>query len=315
LNCDQATAGEPVSPKRVLLSSPMKCGSTYAALILARYLGSEVPDVEYEWTAEHMLTHDLRAQLGDRPYVLTLHMRPHNSNLYAIRDDGMQGALQWRNVADTIVSFDDHTRRYGAHNPLFYVDQERFTRLPAQERYRHLIDRIVPWNLGFYLAWRRLGDLYFHPYEEMVRDPFTFFRSMLWQLGAPLDDERLREALADLPEGSRFNVGLVGRSTQLFDDETKRRIERHIVEHPEFDELEVLLWELPWEPRELARISPLDGTTVRLADDETCWFVSRGIRRRVTGRWMASRALPALRAPAVVAAEDLGALAEGEPLS
>jgi hypothetical protein len=315
LNDDRAKAMDPVFPGRVLLSSPMKCGSTYAALILARYLRSEVPDVDYEWTAEHMLTPALRAQLRDRPYVLTLHIRPHLSNLYAIRDDAMQGALQWRNVADTIVSFDDHTRRYGAHNPLFYVDQERLTRLPAQERYRHLADRIVPWNLGFYLSWRRLPDIYFHPYEEMVRDPFGFFRLMLWQLGAALDDERLREALLDLPEGSRFNVGVIGRSAQLFDDETKRRIERHIVEHPEFEELEVLLWELPWQTRELARLSPLDGTTVRLPHDEPCWFVSRGIRRRVTRRWLASRSTQALRVPSVVAPADLTGLPEGEPLS
>jgi len=304
-----------LGPRRVVVASPMKCGSTYVARILARYLGTDIPEVAYDWLAEHRITHELREQLCDRPFVLPLHLLPHASSLDALTSGDMFVSVQWRNIADTVVSFDDHTRRYGAHNPVFHIDAERYQRLPAQERYRHAIDRIVPWNLGFYLCWRNLPGLPLHPYEAMVRDGFSFFRYVLWQLGVPLDDARLREALLDVPEGSRFNVGVIGRAAHVFDDDTKRRVERHIVEHPEFDEVEVLLWELPWEPREIARVSALDGTTVRCDGDERRWFVSRGIRHEVSGRWTVTRSTPALREPASVAAEVLEALPEGPALT
>jgi hypothetical protein len=303
-----------LGPRRVVVASPMKCGSTYVSRIVARYLDTEIPEIAYDWLAEHRITHELREQLRDRPFVLPLHLMPHESSLEGLRSSEMLVAVQWRNLADTVVSFDDHTRRYGAHNPVFYVDAERYQRMPAQERFRHAIDRIVPWNAAFYLCWRNLPGLPLHPYETMVRDGFAFFRHLLWQLGAPIDDERLHEALLDVPDGSRFNVGVVGRAAQAFDDDTKRRVERHIVEHPDFEELEVLLWELPWEPREIARVSPLDGTTVR-GDDERCWFVSRGVRHAVGGRWMVSRSTPALREAARVGADAIEALPEGAPMT
>lgn len=303
-----------LGPRRVVVASPMKCGSTYAGRILARYLGTEIPEIAYDWLAEHRITHELREQLRDRAFVLPLHLLPHASSLEGLQAGGILATIQWRNLADTVVSFDDHTRRYGAHNPVFHVDDARYQRLPAQERYRHAIDRIVPWNLGFYLSWSNFAGLPFHPYEHMVRDGFDFFRYALWQLGAPIDEARLRDALRDVPEGSRFNVGVVGRAAQAFDEETKRRVERHVVEHPQFDELEVLLWELPWEPREIARVSALDGTTAYREGDERRWFVSRGIRHAVGGRWTISRATPALREPARVDAAVLEALPEGPPL-
>ncbi|MBV8750495.1 MAG: hypothetical protein JO103_12375 [Candidatus Eremiobacteraeota bacterium] len=298
-----------------MLSSPMKCGSTYVARILARYLGTDVPELTYDWLAEHMFTRELRDQLCERPFVLTLHMRPHTSNLQAFVEDGVIGVVQWRNLADTIVSFDDHCLRYGAHNPIFYVDHVSFMRMPPAARHRYVIDRAIPWSLGFYLSWRRLPGVCLHPYEEMVRDPFGFFRFMLWQAGIAVDDARLREALVDIPEGSRFNVGVIGRGAHVLDEEIQHHIERHVVDHPEFDELEVLLWELPWEPRTLERHSPFDGTTVRREGDETCWFVSRGIRHAVDSRWMVSRATQALRHPAVVDRAALNALRIGPALS
>jgi hypothetical protein len=249
----------------------MKCGSTYVGRILARYLATEIPEITYDWLAEHCITHELLEQLRDRPFVLPLHLLPRTGSLNALRSNDMLVSVQWRNLADTVVSFDDHTRRYGAHNPVFHVDGERYQRLPAQERYRHALDRIVPWNLDFYLCWRNLPGLPLHPYEAMVRDPFAFFRYALWQLGAPLDDERLRDVLRDVPEGSRLNVGVVGRAAHAFDDDTKRRVERR-------------------------------------------WFVSRGIRHAVSGRWTVSRGNLSLREPSRVAAEAIAALPEGPPL-
>jgi hypothetical protein len=287
----------------------MKCASTYAAHIIARYLGTDVPAVTYDWLAEQNLTRELRDQVRGRPFVLSLHMRPHAGNLAALNADEIRVCLLWRNVADIVVSFDDHAPRYGAHNPVFYVDHDTFLKAPRRQRYRHAIDRLVPWSLDYYLHWRGLPDLCLHPYEMMVADPAAYFRLLLWQMGVAIDEARLRDVLLDVPAASRFNVGVVGRSAERFDDELKQRVERHIVEHPQFDQLEVLLWELPWEPREIPRVSSLDGTTVRCDGDPVTYFVSRGVRHPVSRSWLASRGKPALREAATV---DPRALAELE---
>ncbi len=299
---------------RVIIASPMKCASTYVAAVLARYLRVSVPDVKYDWLAEQNFTYDLREQLRGQGFVLSLHMLPHGSNLEGIEAEGVRVALLWRNVADVVVSFDDHTRRYGPHNPIFHADGERFPRLPAQERFRYIADRMVPWNLGFYLRWRLLPVICFNPYELMLRGGFAFFRFLIWQLGFELDDERLRHVLAETAEPPRFNVGVAGRAGRLFDDDTKRCIERHIVAHPELHELEPLLWELPWESRELAHLSRLDGTTVRVPGEEQSFFVSRGTMHAVSDRWIASRSTPLLHDVTAVERDALAGLATGEAL-
>ena len=244
-------------PRRILIASPMKCASTYVAGTLAQYLGIDVPELEYDWLAEQNLTYELRRQVRGRPFVLSLHMRPHAGNLAAARDDDVHVALLWRNIGDVVVSFDEHVPRYGAHNPIFFLDGEPFMRMPEQERYRFLIDALVPWSAGFYLHWSRLPSAPpFNPYGLLVADPPAYFRRILAGLGIELDEARLRAAVATRPAFTRLNKGVFGRSAERFDAETKRRLERRILQNPGRDELEVLLWELPWEPLLLPRGSP-----------------------------------------------------------
>lgn len=306
----------PAGPRRIVIASPMKCASTYVAAAVADYVGADVPQVEYDWLAEQNLTYELRTQLKGRAFVLSLHMRPHHGNLVAARDDDVRTVLLWRNLADTIVSFDEHVPRYGGHNPLFFLEDEPFLAMPQQERYRFLIDMMVPWSTGFFLHWSRvLGVAPFNPYELLVTDPRAYFSQLLVHAGAALDEARLRGTLAFEPAFSRYNVGIAGRSAQRFSDETKRHLERHILGNPARDQLEVLLWELPWEPLELARVSSHDGTTVRIAGDERTWFVSRGLRRAVTPRWVASRATRALREPVEIGADAARELPEAPALT
>ncbi len=299
-------------PRRVLVASPMKAASTYTAHVIARYLGVSVPDVEYDWLAEQNYTDALRRQLAGGPFVMSLHMRPHQSNLNGLHADDVRVTLLWRNLGDVIVSFDDHVPRYGAHNPMFFVDHDRFVRLPRQERFRHAIDGFVPWNLGFYLHWRLMPGLPFNPYELLVADAPAFFRQLLTQIGVAVEPEWLDEVLAQPADGTRFNVGSVGRSALAFDDETKRRVERRVLEHPERDELDVLVWELPWAPCELMRVTAYDGTVIA-ADASAPYYVSRGVRHAVSPRWLASRGAAALRTPRAAEAGVLDAIPLGAP--
>lgn len=86
-----------------------------------------------------------------------------------------------------------------------------------------------------HLWWRRSPDFVIHPYERMVADPFGHFRLMLWLMGFPLDDARLRDALNSVhpsPE-LRLNAGVVGRSADLIDTANRLRLEQIVLDHPE----------------------------------------------------------------------------------
>lgn len=283
----------PVACKpRILLACTMKSGSTYAADVLARYLGTEAgnADLSLYWPAEQNLSAEIFDQLGARSFVLQMHVRPYPPNLDLCALHGVRVALQWRNLGDVIASFDDHVRLFSEMQPVCYVhDRDAYLALPAQDRYAFLIRNALPWYLGFYLAWRR-RRLPLRPYERMVADPHRHFRELLADAGESTDDARLASVLAEPPQGVRFNAGRAGRSAELFADETKRLLERTVLEYVPSADLEILLWELPWTVPALSARSDHDGAVVRLADEPHLYFVSRGVRYWIADlAWISSR--------------------------
>ena len=296
---------------RIVIAAPMKSGSTFVANAVRRILRAPDFELEYDWLSEQNLTYELREQLRNKRFAINLHILPHTSNLAAAAAESITLIPLWRNLADMVVSYEDHIPRYGAHNPIFYAP-ENLMEIDQHARHRYLIDGLVPWNLGFYLRWRDLGAC-FQSYETLAVDPHGYLRYLLWRLGvAYTHDDVLRALQRDDRDSSRFNSGTIGRSARLLDADNRARVERHIVDHPRFDELEVLLWELPWTPTQIERRSLFDGCTVRASDDVDAQvhFVSRGVRHRVSYEWLMQRP-PTLAAPQRISAAALAALPEG----
>lgn len=282
-----------LAKRRVVVASSFKAGSEFCAAAIGAFLGAEPLELAYDRFAEHNLSTDLVAQLRDLPFAIDLQMKPHHSNLIACRDADIMTTVLWRNLGDAIISFDENTKRYGANNPTFYVDQESYAGAPPQRRFRFVIDSIVPWSIGFYLAWTRLPGTVMHPYEHLVDNTFSYLRTMIWMMGVELDDPRLEGVLA---EPKRLPFKDPARYPTLLDEANRRHLERLVLGHPESDQLEVLLWELPWEPLELKRKSPYDGSVV-MGSDAIPYFVSSGTRRKVSPAWLASRGPERLRHP------------------
>lgn len=292
----------------------MKSGSTYVAQVLARYLGAQAgnADLDLYWPAEQNLSRALLAPLGDRSFVLQMHLRPHPPNLALLREFGIALLLQWRNLGDVLVSFDDHVRQFSEFQPVCYIhDREAYLALEDQARYAFLIRNALPWYLGFYLAWRRLHAR-FGVYERMAADPAAFFREALAELGVPADEARLAQALALRSEADRFNVGRSGRSAERFSAATKRLLEQAVLEYVPAGELDVLLWELPWAVPALAARSAHDGAVVGVAGDDRRYFVSRGVRRWIASpAWIDSRWTLRDEPQRIIAPAELAALADG----
>ena len=298
-----------MAPRRIVIASAFRAGASYCSETIGKYLETEPAPIAFDRYAEHNLHDELLAQLHGIEFVIDLQMRPHSKNLNACRDESIGVTILWRNLADAVVSFDNNTSRYGANNAIFYVDHQALVALSVQNRYRYIIDSIVLWNIGFYLNWRRIPGSEMHPYESLLDDSFTFFRSMLLKLGFPVDDRRLESIVKD--SNTNVNIDVVAPNNPL-DETNRRRIERVVLDHPERDQLEVLIWELPWEPLELERRSAFDGRTVQGADADV-FFVSSGVRRKVDASWLASR-VPRFEGPRVISNIELNALPRGDDL-
>jgi ubiquinone/menaquinone biosynthesis C-methylase UbiE len=308
-------------PTRVMLACAPKSGSTYVANTLARYFDTRFGNSELhemQWEAEQNLNRALLDELGDGSYVLQFHLKPYPLNFALMHEFGIELALQWRNLGDAIVSLDEHMAEFGEQQPLCYIhDKGGFLALPAQSRYQYLIRHALQWYIGFYLAWRKERRA-FGVYERMVEDPLAYFKEIITRLGRNVDAARLTDIL-ETPTGFlRLNVGRVGRSAELFSEETKRLLEDVVLDEPWSGQLDILLWELPWEVPALAALTEYDGTIVATADDPTSYFVSRGARRRLpndSGAWLASRTRLRDRAARIISSAALDAIPEAAALT
>jgi|GEM_PF-714412 len=306
---------------RIMLACAPKSGSTYAANVLARYFGIRFGNSELhemQWEAEQNLNRALLNELGSGSYLLQMHLKPYPLNFKLMHEFGIDLTLQWRNLADMIVSLDEHIGEFGEQQPLCYIqDQAGFLALSAQGRYQYLIRNALHWYLGFYLAWRKEQRV-FGVYERMVENPPAYFAETIARLAGNVDTARLTEIL-DTPSGfTRLNVGRPGRSVELFSKETRRVLEETVLRDPWAGELEILLWELPWKVRALRSVTEHDGAIVAVAGDLAQYFVSRGSRRLIpndSGSWILSRARLRDEPVRIISVSALDTIPEALPLT
>ncbi len=234
----------------LLVACSPKSGSTYVSGTLARYLDANCADSildYYGYREQNLLEQHFTPELGPR-FVLHLHIKPYPPNLKLIERHRLKVIYLWRNLADTILSLDDHILKEHWATPAVFIDNDvDYRELSRDVRHKFLIEYGVPWYISFYLFWRRVPDcdwLIRCKYEEMVHDNFAFFARILKDIGEPCDDDRLRYILGAPGTHARLNVGVVGRSVEGMSENNKVLLERLLIEHPQ--DLTELLRELPW---------------------------------------------------------------------
>jgi hypothetical protein len=304
---------------RIILAAPMKSASTYASNALRHYFQIlDPPELTHvPFLTEHNISPWLIHDVRGRSFCFNFHMLPHASNLIAAEESSISIVTLWRNIADMLVSYDDHQFGEEAGNAaLFFVmDHARYCALDAQARYAFLIDSLAPWYIAFYARWRS-QNVVLHPYEHLLADKRGYFYDILVQLlGHPPVEEHLASTLETKPGSvSRFNVGRNGRAAERFSEETKRRLEDKILSHPDREQLEILLWELPWEVPALKSDRPLDGNVVRVGGESVPFFLSNGRAHPIVrSSWLASR-FGVRRFPVRVESSEIAVYLPGEAL-
>lgn len=302
--------------RRILVCAPPKSGSTYMANVCGRYLDVDLSlPSALNFVGNHNLTTALGEELSGRRFCFNFHMLPHVLNLLMAQHLGVGLLVVWRNLGDMFVSMDDHTRRESENGPAFYIaDLESYHAMPPEQRQLVHVDQMLPWYVRFYLMWRA-GGATLHPYEQMLLEPAEFFSRILEPLAAPVQRERVVASLEGLPGGNRLNVGRAGRSADQLSDAAKREIEARLLRHPDWQQLEILLWELPWSVPALAPVHALDGSVVTAAGgDGSAFFVSRGWRYPISrSSWLGTR-VGERRVPKPVEPSVLERLPVGAPL-
>ena len=231
---------------RVIVSGAPKSGSTYTWLVLTKYFGTEelTPGALFRGT-QPLLDDWALERLRGRAYVVHMHMFPNALNLRAIAEESIVPIVLWRNLGDAILSSDEHFRRL--HEIAPDEESEKYFAMEPQARYQFLIRFRLAEYISFYLGWRRAGAPIFR-FEEMVANESAFFERIVARVDGNVDAERLQaarvEAGSETTQRQNRNVGRIGRSVELFSEETKALLAEMLGRY--YEPLDELVSELPW---------------------------------------------------------------------
>lgn len=247
----RAKPNVPAHPQIVVAGAP-RSGCRNVRAVLARYYGITAPSLTTDDDAEHMLSDDLFNLAAGKPFVWVYHPLGRAINIETIERRGVIPVVTWRNLADVIISTDDHFLAEGddlpwKHLSVYIGKKQAYRAMPAQARYEYQIRQNVPWYLSFWLSWHDAKTAIFTHYERMVRDPMGFYREIVQRVDGRVDELRLASAVSsDVTPESGLNVGEIGRGARLISDENKALLEATIRAHPCRELLAPLIDELPW---------------------------------------------------------------------
>ncbi len=235
------TAADAFAPSYVLVALP-KSSSTFCTEVLAATLGAAVyKDIV---TQDRCTPKDLSiagiVNGRNRMTLSQVHLVATGANLRILRNFRIPVAILLRNLLDMVVSLRDHMNA----NPFFssILIPTDWHGLSEADKLDYIIDTAVPWTVTFYVSWAQaiargeVATALFH-YEDMLRAPVPFFRSICACLGRSVSDGVIERSLAQVEksEATRFNVGRTGRGREELSAAQIARIRRHRDYYPGID--------------------------------------------------------------------------------
>ncbi len=213
----------------ILIACFPKSGSTYLSLVLQELTG--FPDW-YGAEPGDQNEQDLSARRLRRPRrrsVLQQHMKATYSNLELLIAHHMRPIVQTRNLYDILASLHDYFEGHRSSLSCGYVSEE-YLGMPWRERLDYLIHLHLPWYFNFVLSWREASrriDVCHVTYETLFANQESELKRVLAFYEMQASDEEIEAAMVRAAAGeTRFNVGVVGRGSQLLTDAHKQAIHR-----------------------------------------------------------------------------------------
>lgn len=202
-----------------LVNSVPKSGSTFTMGVLKNSLNGTLEyggDLELEVEQTFSLSGVQRTSQQSGNIIYKFHALPNYLNLRPIRIMDMKFINIVRDLLDTMISIDEHLLRGVNDNNVTLwpgLIIKHFNSWDDEKRYDFICDFIMPWYFKYINGWASFDQGSIVWYEEMVRDPDSYFAKVERQMG--LGAGTLRHSNMKKKPNLRFNVGKVGRGEIL----------------------------------------------------------------------------------------------------
>jgi hypothetical protein len=214
----------------LLISSFPKSGSTYLWKATQAITGLPTifptPDMPHADRTE-LDARKLRLTAFEN-FVCRLHMQATPRNLNLMKQYTIRPVILVRNIADVIISLDDHLHNENTGTPSG-PEPSWYKCMSEEERFAFLIRMHVPWYINFLLSWEeaeKILPVFWLTYEDLFRDTVQRLKDVLEFWGISVDKVTIQRKTGNLAdEDTRLNVGLKGRGA-ILSLENQKALER-----------------------------------------------------------------------------------------
>ena len=229
------------APSYLLVALP-KSSSTFCTKVLAEILRGEIYKdivVQDRFTPKDLQVASI-VNSRDRVTVSQVHLVATGANLRILKNFRIPAVILLRNLFDIVVSLRDHMEVNEFFSSILIPN--RYVSLSPGDKVDYVIDTAVPWMVTFYVSWVQAlerGDIEteFVFYEDMIRDPVSFFQKSCQCLGVSPAAADVSAAIGRVEKSpqTRFNVGKAGRGASELTASQIARIRRHADYYPGID--------------------------------------------------------------------------------
>jgi hypothetical protein len=163
-------------------------------------------------------------------FVCRLHMQATPRNVELMRKYTLRPVVLVRDIADVIVSLDDHLHNEDTGTPSG-PEPSWYKCMSEEARFAFLIGMHVPWYINFLLTWHeaeKILPVFWLTYEDLFRDRIQILKDVLEFWGISENTTTIKEKTESIVnENTRLNVGVKGRGAAL-SIENQKALERLI---------------------------------------------------------------------------------------
>ncbi len=199
-----------------VVASP-KSASYFTAAVISKYLS--VPQVSYNEEKSREISIEKALSLSGRDSVVHLHSLPDNDMYRIITCIGILPIILTRDLADTIVSLNDHDIKRD-----IVPSNARKSQLSKDDQLRLTAYQWLNWLATFQRDWVHVKanrEMLIIDYEDITQKSIQTFKKILEYWRIDINDQKLKDTVTDIKRdlgAVGFNKGVSGRGRYLPDD-------------------------------------------------------------------------------------------------
>lgn len=212
--------------KHVLIACFPKSSSTFLSSAIGNLPGfNNVPLVFRCGRREQELDPFQCAVLHDSNYASQAHVRYSSATDMILKAFDIFPVILVRNIFDCVVSLCDHYHNEDAEGSMAYLPPQ-ILGAPREKQFDAIISLVLPWYANFFACWSDYkGPALRMTYNEIAENPNAAISKIMAAIDVDVSPSTVEEVIKKTrAEGSRFNVGRLGRGAEQLSAEQVARI-------------------------------------------------------------------------------------------